>query len=209
MTLSASCPRCPRPVTVEDGLCVCPTHGRLEALWRPALASYDDFGMHLLAARDFPTWLRWPMPANWSVSDFGRVGNDETLATVTCVTGTHELDGPVDLCVVTEEPGTGLGARVAGLAAADPGPEVGQGPPTARVRLGGHPVLLWPVSTSAFEGELDRSVLVGEGQGRWLWLVLRPASALLALQEEWSFDDAAGIGPALLEVEFTGPPQPW
>ena len=41
-------------------------------------------------------------------------GGREPRATMTCVSGTSALDGPVDVIVVSEEPGTGLGARIAG-----------------------------------------------------------------------------------------------
>ena len=54
---------------------------------------------------------------------------------MTCVSGTATLDGPVDVLVISEEPGTGLGARIAGTRHDDPGVEVGEGPPTMRVRI--------------------------------------------------------------------------
>ena len=53
-----------------------------------------------------------------------------TRATLTCCSGTSELDGPVDVVVVAEEAGIGLGARCAGTLHDDPGDEVGIGPPT-------------------------------------------------------------------------------
>ena len=49
--------------------------------------------------------------------------------------------------------------------------------------------------------------LAGEAEGRWLWLVLRPASAVLMLRTPWTFCPADGIGPALLAVPF-GPVLP-
>ena len=48
-----------------------------------------------------------------------------TMATLTCTSGTSELDGPVDVLVVAEEAGTGLGARCAGTRYDDPGCEIG------------------------------------------------------------------------------------
>jgi hypothetical protein len=128
---------------------------------------------------------------------------------MTCCSGSSEWDGPVDLMVVTEEPGTGLGARCAGLPGADPGPEVGRGPAAGRVRVDGHPVALWPVSTSVADADFDRSVVVGEAGGRWLWLVLRPPSAMLLLGEEWALRDVATAGPSLVELEFGGPAPSW
>jgi len=207
MALSVGCPRCDTPVHVEvdvDGdRCVCPTHGPVPPLWRPDTCSYEDFGEHLLAAGSFPTWLPWPLAAGWRVSDFGRVGRGETRATMTRVTGTTDADGVVEFCVVSEEPGTGLGARCAGLES-DPGPELGRGSPVAQVRLGLKSVPLWGLSTSEAP-ESDRTVLVGEGMGRWLWVVLTPASAVLMLLEELGLTDAARMGPSLLEVEFGEP----
>jgi hypothetical protein len=114
--------------------------------------------------------------------------------------------------VVSEEPGTGLGARIAGLAADgrdDPGHEVGDGPPTVRVRIGSYPVGLWPVSVSASEGEWDRSVVAGEAEGRWLWLVLRPASAILLLRDDWILRDVSASGPQLVALPFGGPAPSW
>jgi hypothetical protein len=65
-------------------------------------------------------------------------------------------------------------------------------------------VALWPVSTFAdgADGEWDRSVVVGEAAGRWLWLVMRPASALLMLRDDWLLRDVSGLGPSLVELPF-------
>lgn len=211
--LIASCPRCPTPVARAgaDGDWSCPDHGLTEPLWRPDQASYDEFALHLGASAGFPTLLPWPMGPGWSVTDFGSVGSTpaRTRATMTCVSGTSSLDGPVDVLLVTEEAGTGLGARCAGTTHDDPGPEVGDGPPSAKVRLERQSVSLWPVSVSGETGELDRSVMVGEAEGRWLWLVLRPASAVLLLRDDWILRDVSGFGPPLVELPFGGPAPPW
>ena len=45
--------------------------------------------------------------------------------------------------------------------------------------------------------------------GRWLWIVLRPASAILLLRDEWILRDVSGIGPPLVEMPFGGPSPPW
>jgi hypothetical protein len=212
MALHACCPRCPTPVAeVErpDGWS-CPAHGRVAPLWRPAEATYDAFAAHLERAGAFPTYLPWPLSPGWRITDFGVV---DGAATYTCVSGPSELDGPVDLLVVTEEPSTGLGARCAGTAQDDPGHEVGDGPPASKVRLDGQRVPLWAVSTCEAAGEAatewDRSVVVGEGGGRWLWLVIRPASALLLLRDPWLLRDVSTLGPALLDAPFGGPSPSW
>ncbi|WKN47522.1 hypothetical protein OSR43_15960 [Nocardioides sp. Arc9.136] len=194
-----------------DGAWSCPDHGPIEPLWRPGEASYDGFAAHLLAASGFPTYLPWPMSPGWSVTDFGVVGSapDRVRATMTCCSGTSELDGPVDVLVVTEEAGTGLGARCAGTTYLDPGAEIGEGPPSVKVRLDNQAVGLWPVSTSAATGEWDRSVVAGEARGRWLWIVLRPASAILLLRDDWILRDVSDVGPPLVEMAFGGPRPSW
>lgn len=211
MWLAAGCPRCPTPVVDTAAGWDCPEHGAVPPLWRPVESSYDAFGEHLGASSGFPTYLPWPIQPGWRISDFGVVGAtaDAVVATLCGCSGTSELDGPVDVLVVTEEPGTGLGGRCAGLPGGDPGPEVGLGPPAARVRVGGQPVALWPVSTSDVDTGLDRSVLAGEAYGRWLWLVLRPASALLLLRDGWSLQDVAEEGPQLVDLPFGGPTPGW
>ncbi|WP_435743075.1 DUF6758 family protein [Nocardioides sp. SYSU DS0663] len=212
MSLTAGCPRCPTPVApAPEGRWACPDHGVLEPLWRPAEASYEGFHEHLQASRGFPTYLPWPMSPGWSVTDFGVVGSDpeRARATMTCCSGTSELDGPVDVLVVVEEAGTGLGGRCAGTPYDDPGLDAVEGPPAVQVRTDGQAVRLWPVSTSAASGEWDRSVVAGEAGGRWLWLVLRPASAMLLLRDDWLLRDVSALGPALVEMPFGGPRPSW
>jgi len=197
-------------VTQEDGAWHCPVHGATAPLWRPESASYVGFGELLGLAGDFPTYLPWPMSPGWAVTDFGIVcTGDKVAATVTCSSGTSELDGPVDVLVVAEEAGTGLGARCAGTPYDDPGSEVGDGPPPVRVRIGSQAVPLWLVSTSQADEHFDRTVFVGEAAGRWLWIVLRPASAMLLLRDDWILRDSAGVGPEMLDLTFGGAAPPW
>jgi hypothetical protein len=212
MSLQAGCPRCSAPVAHweagADAGWSCPDHGAVLPLWRPTLSSYDDFGEHLRTTAGFPTYLPWPMSPGWTVTDFAVVGDGRsTRATMTCCSGTSELDGPVDVMVVAEEHGTGLGARCAGTP--DEDPAVGEGPPAVRVRIESQQVSLWPITTSAQLGEWDRSVVVGEAHGRWLWIVMRPASAMLLLRDDWILRDVSGLGPALVEMPFGGPRPPW
>lgn len=213
MSLTAGCPRCPTPVAQAgpEGAWTCPDHGLIEPLWRPGEASYDGFHDHLQASRGFPTYLPWPMSPGWSVTDFGVVGSspERARATMTCCSGTSDLDGPVDVLVVAEEAGTGLGARCAGTPYDDPGADLGVGPPAVKVRTDSQVVNLWPVSTSATSGEWDRSVVAGEAGGRWLWLVLRPASAMLLLRDDWILRDVSSLGPTLVEMPFAGPRPSW
>ncbi len=211
MSLSVGCPRCAAPVSRTGDGWVCVEHAEVAPLWRPDAALYDVFAEHLGAAGPFPTYLPWPLSPGWRVTDFAVVGAtpERARATMTCCSGTSELDGPVDLLVVSEEAGTGLGARVAGTPYDDPGADLGDGPPSVKVRIDGQVVSLWPVSTSSEAGEWDRSVVAGEAHGRWLWLVLRPASAMLLLNDDWILRDVSRAGPQLVEVPFGGPAPAW
>ena len=211
MSLTVGCPRCTAQVTPGDGGWTCPEHGDVPPLWRPDVASYDTFGEHLLASTAMPTYLPWPLGPGWTVTDFASVGAEpeRARATMTCVSGTSALDGPVDVIVVAEEAGTGLGARIAGTVHGDPGAEIGAGSPTVRVRIERQVVPLWPISTSAGSREWDRSVVAGEAAGRWLWIVLRPASAMLLLRDDWILRDASQAGPHLVELPFGGPASGW
>ena len=214
MPLRTECPRCASPLEAPaDDLTGtgwgCPQHGPTAALRRPEEASYDAFAEVLAAAGDFPTYLPWPLSPGWIVSDFAVVGEREPRATLTCSSGTSPLDGPVDVFVVSEESGTGLGSRCAGTRHLDPGPEIGERTATVRVRINSQSVPLWAVSTPSDVSELDRSVVAGEADGRWLWVVLRPASAMLLLRDEWILRDVSDMGPPLLEIPFGGPRPTW
>ncbi|MDN5743550.1 MAG: hypothetical protein L0H31_00345 [Nocardioidaceae bacterium] len=196
----------------------CPAHGVLAPLWRVERASYEAFGAHLRRVGNFPTYLPWPLGPGWSVSDFAAVGGGAgvgTRATMTCLTGTSQADGPVEVMVISEEPGTGLGARLAGLRSSDgagqldPGAEIGEGAAAVRVRVDQQFVGLRPVSISTELEEWDRSVLVGEAFGRWLWLIMRPSSAVLLLGPEWIVRDISTSGPQLVAVPFGGSSPGW
>lgn len=208
MALDASCPRCPSSISEEGEKYFCAEHGPVPPLWRPPEASYDSFAEVVRRAGSMPTYLPWPMSPGWSIADFGCVCDRRTLATVTTTTGTSDLDGPVEITVVTEDPGVGLGSRCAGTPYVDPGDQVGTGPHDIHVRAGGLPVLMWAVDADD-EELLEKSVFAGEADGRWLWLVVRPASAALLLRDEWLFADVSGFGPEALEMPFGGPRPRW
>lgn len=189
---------------------MCADHGPVPPLWRPPAASYESFGQHLAASAGFPTYLPWPLSPGWQVCDFGVVGEPgRPHATVAAVVGPTPQDGPVELLLVAEEPGIGLGARCARTVQSDPGAEIATSRPTARVRIDTQTVPLWPVSTSDADPAWDRSVFAGEARGRWLWLVLRPASAMLLLADEWILADVSTFGAPLLEMPFGGNPPAW
>ncbi|WP_232679411.1 DUF6758 family protein [Nocardioides sp. R-C-SC26] len=208
--MRAECPRCGGEVAEEPDSWACALHGVVVPLWRPRESSYEVFAHHLARAGDFPTYLPWPLGSDWRVTDFAVMAEGGRVrASVTACAGTSLLDGPVELLVVAEEAGAGLGSRVAGTVHDDPGAEVADHPPVVRVRIGHQTVPMWSVSTSAAPGEWDRSVVVGEAFGRWLWLVVRPASAMLLLRDDWILRDVSAAGPHLVELPFGGPPPAW
>ena len=216
MPLVAGCPRCRADVETgtPDGRPRCPVHGDVaRPLWRPddpAAVSYDAFADHLGAADGFPTYLPWPMSPGWSVTDFAVAAGDRSVGH-----GDLRARGPASstdrsTCSWSpRRPGTGLGSRCAGIDRSDPGREVGEGQPTVRVRIGSQTVPLWVVSTATSDDRFDRSVFAGEADGRWLWLVMRPASAMLLLRDDWILRDVSSVGPPLVEMQFGGPAPVW
>jgi hypothetical protein len=212
-------------VTGEGPSFACTVHGPIDPLWRPDQADYESFAELVGRIDDIPTYLPWPMSPGWSIADFGCVGSGSRVrATVTSTVGTSDLDGEVEVTIVSEDPGIGLGARCAGTTYDDPGPQISNGPPSIRVRAGGRTVPMWLVEdhgdTSAADRELTvgrlsdgevlaRAVFAGESDGRWLWLVMRPASAALLLHDDWLLADVTGFGPEALEMPFGGPRPAW
>jgi hypothetical protein len=215
VSLAASCPRCTSPVQVQGASYRCAVHGVIEPLWRPSEADYESFAELVGRSEDLPTYLPWPMSPGWSIADFGCVGSPGRVrATVTSTVGTSDLDGQVEVTIVAEDPGVGLGARVSGTSYDDPGPQISNGPPSIRVRAGGRTVPMWLVedeSRSAQDEDdlLARAVFAGEAEGRWLWLVMKPASAALLLHDDWLLADVTGFGPEALEMPFGGPRPAW
>jgi hypothetical protein len=207
---TVECPRCKSPVDArDDGAVDCALHGRVAPLRRAGEVGYDDFAELVQHAGSMPTYLPWPMSPGWTIADFGHVGRPRSAdATFTTTVGTSDLDGPVEVTVVSEDPGVGLGSRVAGVRGVDPGHQAGRGPQSIRVRAGGRSVPLWMVECE--DGELlERAVFAGEAEGRWLWVVVRPASAALLLRDEWLLADVTSFGPGALEMPFGGPRPAW
>jgi hypothetical protein len=210
VSLAASCPRCTSPVTETDEGYSCRKHGAIPPLWRPGVADYTAFAELVGRVGDLPTYLPWPMSPGWSISDFGCVASaTKALATVTTTSGSSDLDGPVEVTIVSEDTGVGLGARCAGTPYDDPGEQVGHGPHAIHVRAGGRTLPMWAVDARDDDDLLAKAVFAGEADGRWLWLVIRPASAALLLRDEWLLADVTGFGPEALEMPFGGPRPAW
>lgn len=210
MRLEPGCPRCASAVTGSGRSWRCVTHEAIVPLWRATDPDYDAFAEHLLLSRPLPSWVPWPLPDGWQVTDFGVVGLEGSAPQAAYVTtsGPSVLDGAVDLTVITEEPGVGLAARAGGVRHTDPELEVGEDPPV-RIRVDGTTVAMWLVSTVDGPATLDRAVLAGEALGRWLWLVVRPGSAALWLNELGGLHDVSSFGPELVDLPFGRRPRAW
>ncbi|MFZ2504455.1 MAG: DUF6758 family protein [Nocardioides sp.] len=213
MSLLPQCPRCGLPLGVERAV-ACPDHASVPPLWRTDGGGYDDFVAHLARAGSLPSLAPFPLGPEWAIADFGVVGHQGAPrgSYVACGAVT-ETDGPVDVVVVAEEPGIGLGARIAGLGGRDVGADLLRGPATTRLQVDRHTVSMWalppverlgPDAASA----LGIGVLVGEADGRWLWFITRPATAIL-MRPEWSLADLGQMGPALLDLSFEGMRWSW
>ncbi|MBC7277055.1 DUF6758 family protein [Nocardioides sp.] len=213
MALAVGCPRCATPVARlgAGGSRSCPEHGVVTPVWRTDEASYEDLVQVLALAGEVPTYVPWPVETGWSITDLAVVGDEaKGSATMLTWTGVTPDDGPVELTIVTEEAGVGLGARCARTEGPDPGVDACAGPPTTKVRVAGQMVPLWPVTqwTNGAE-EWERSVLVGEAAGRWLWLVFRPATAMLTLQDGWHLRQVGDLGVQMVELPFGGTNGSW
>ena len=221
MPLAASCPRCTSPVTGEGESFACTVHGRIEPLWRPAQADYDSFAELVGRSDDLPTYLPWPMSPGWSIADFGCVGTERVRATVTTTVGTSDLDGEVEVTIVSEEPGIGLGLALRRHDVRRPGaadqqratrdPRAGRWTHGAAVagrgRRGRVRAPRRRVRSTTTCSPVRCSP--GEADGRWLWLVMKPASAALLLHDDWLLADVTGFGPEALEMPFGGPRPGW
>lgn len=155
----------------------------------------------LAAHAEVPVWSPLPLLSGWTLTGLGRVGDERygVRATAVAFSGPSPLGGPADLVLVAEDPGTGLGARLAGTDGLDAGDAVG-GPPDAKVSAGGHPTPLWRAASAD-----DRAVFVGEALGVWLWAVLWPPEAELVLLEHVELHDLRDDAHALLELPVGAP----
>ncbi|WP_235737964.1 DUF6758 family protein [Nocardioides alcanivorans] len=207
MSLQVGCPHCAASLEKYGDGWRCAVHGSVSALWRAVHSGYDAFSQHLMWAAGFPTTLPWPLPTGWWVTDFATVHDGErATATMASVAGSTHQDGPVEVLVVCEEAGVGLGARVSGFVHTDPGAHLGE--ERLRLRVDTRLHSFWPV-TGASIHQGASSVVAGEVDGRWMWLVLRPASALLLLGGQFALADVSDQGPSLLELPFGGPAPVW
>lgn len=185
MSLAPACPRCAGSVRAPDLMSSawrCDEHGEVHPCY---VAPRPGGDLLEVAARkaEVPVWAPLPLLPGWALSGLATAGDERTghRAVAVALTGPSPLGGPADLLLVAEEPGTGLGARLAGVPGVDVMPLL-ETAPDAKVEAAGHPTALWRVP--AEEGAAtDRVALVGEAGGVWLWAVLWPPAAELVLLE--------------------------
>lgn len=185
----ATCARCGAPVRapgIWSNAWRCEFHGDVEPVAPLALPTRERLDRDLQGT-DVPFWLPWPLPTGWLATGVTHAGDDRhgARASLVACTGPNPVGGPADLVLIAEELGVGLGARWAGLPGPDPGELLAtQTGPDAKVHAAGHPTALWCV-----KGPPDRAVYVGEALGRWLWMILWPASAGLLAAEQITLID--------------------
>jgi hypothetical protein len=195
MRAAPTCPRCGAPLrapSVWSSAWLCDLHGKVDPLG--AVHSPSPEGLDgLLRTTGVPVWLPWPLPAGWLVTGFAGAGDERTgmRGCVVALSGPNPVGGPGDLLLVSEEPGVGLGARLAGLDGPDPGDGFAAAPPAANVRFGNHDFPLWHVDAP------DRAAFAGEVMGHWLWAVLWPDTAGVLMIEPITLRDLRDPGQEL------------
>ncbi len=204
MSVLPSCPRCDLPVRPP---------GLMSSDWRcdihGAVYPYHVFSTvgleaidHVTRHADVPVWVPIPLLAGWMVTGAAYAGDERTggMATALACSGPAPLGGVADMLLVAEEPGVGLGARYAGMAGPDPGPEVTE-LPHVKVLVAGHPTPLWSLPVGA-----EQCAYVGEAKGRWLWAILWPAHAGYIFVEHVELQDLREETPGRL---LFGAPSPY
>lgn len=159
----------------------CEQHGRVQ----PYFGGHPEHLTQVCGHARVPVWAPRPLLHGWTLGGLGWCGDERTGATATllALAGPSPLGGPADLLLVAEEPGIGLGARIAGLDDLDPG-NIVTGAPEAKILAQGHPTPLWRSASAD-----DRVAFVGEASGVWLWAVLWPPAAELVLMEHVDLHD--------------------
>lgn len=199
MTKAPICPRCQGELSkpsVWHSAWQCARHGAVQPLWPAHVPSAE--GLHaLLKAAAVPVWLPWPIPLGWLVTGFTGAGDDRsgTRGCVVALSGPNPVGGLGEMLVVSEEPGLGLGAGLAGLPGPDPGEGFAEGPPHALVQFGHHEFPLWSVESPG------AAVFAGEVLANWLWVILWPDTAGTLMLETLPLRDLRDPGQDL-DVPF-------
>jgi hypothetical protein len=159
----------------------CADHGRVH----PWYVGSVELVPKVTATSRVPLWAPQLLINGWTVGGLGWCGDERTGATATVLacSGPSPLGGPADMLVISEEPGVGLGAALAGIPGVDPG-HCAEGAPDAKILAANHPTPLWRSQSAE-----DRVAFVGEAGGVWLWAVLWPPAAELVLLEHVELRD--------------------
>ncbi len=193
------CPRCQGELSEPSAwhsAWQCARHGSVQPLRLAHVPSAEGLRA-LLKSAAVPLWLPWPIPAGWLVTGFTGAGDDRsgTRGCVVALSGPNPVGGPGEMLVISEEPGLGLGAGLAGLEGPDPGEGLAAGPPHALVQFGNHEFPLWSVESPG------AAVFAGEVLANWLWIILWPDTAGTLLLETLSLRDLRDPGQEL-DVPF-------
>lgn len=152
-------------------------HGDVMPVRPPAVGSPNEVQAVCLTSR-VPVWVPWPIPEGWTVTGLQQVGDpvNGAVGVAVSLVVVGPVPGLTEMLVVAEEPGVGYAARLAGMDGPDAGDAIA-GAPYSRVTAGGHLTPLWLA-----RGSLPGAALVGERDGAWLWILIRPTeSAPLAV----------------------------
>ena len=195
MTKDPVCPRCQGVLSEPSpwhSTWQCDLHGAVQPLRMTRSPSPGALQALLQAAR-VPVWLPWPTPLGWLVTGFTGAGDERsgTRGCVVALSGPNPVGGLGEMLLVSEEPGLGLGAGLAGLTGPDPGPGFATGQPHALVQFGNHEFPLWNVDAPG------AAVFAGEMLGNWLWIILWPDTAGTLLLETLTLRDLRDPGQDL------------
>ena len=175
----------------------CERHGRVTPYQRGSVEALPRLTTHA----GVPVWSPLPLLSGWTLGGTGWCGDERSgaAAVLTAFSGPSPLGGPADLLLLAEEPGVGLGARLAGFEGLDPG-ACAEGAPDAKILAAGHPTALWRCDSAD-----DRVAFVGEALGVWLWAVLWPPAAELVLLEHVELHDLRHDAHASLDLPHGAP----
>nr|WP_028648632.1 DUF6758 family protein [Nocardiopsis sp. CNT312] len=136
----------------------------LQGVRAPGVSSLEA----ILPQAHVPLWVPWPLPTGWVVTGFAEVGDERTgtVGAAVALSGPAPLGGLGEAVIVAEDPGVGLGARLADLDGTDPGDGFDGAAPDAKVRFDGHEIALWNLDVGR-----ERAVYAGEALAHWLWVV--------------------------------------
>lgn len=191
MNGTTRCPRCGEallPPTPMHERFECTQHGPVAPMYDAVLPAPDALAQ-LARSSPVPFWLPWPMPATWLFTGLRLAGGGKqpVEAVVTGLTGRGLTTGPSDLLIVAEQPGTGLGATLAGTA--EPDPDLTSNAAATTIRAGGTLTPLWLLETT------DRAAYVGEAAGQWLWLIAWPQEAWSVVDDDLQLVDVRAAPP--------------